>query len=117
VHKLDSRNHLFTEHAYSLETKFAAAVLEKLLETGAENLHDHGLVVTFDSVPINVRNTGSAAQEPIELVLVLQLGKLGLNGLEFNCNSLFRLNVFSFVDLSEGAGADFLHQLPVLADS
>jgi hypothetical protein len=58
VHKLDSRNHLFTEHAHSLETKFAAAVLEKLLETSAENLHDHGLVVTFDSVPINVRNAG-----------------------------------------------------------
>ena len=54
VHVFEAGDHLVSQHAHSLEGQFTTAILEQIFEGVAEEFHDHGLVVTFNSVPLNV---------------------------------------------------------------
>jgi hypothetical protein len=46
--------HLIGEHKHCLEGKFALAVIEQIFKTGAQEVNDHHVVVTFDSKPVNI---------------------------------------------------------------
>jgi len=117
VHELEASDHLLRQHAHSLETKFAIAVLEKILERRAQQLHDHALVVALNTIPVNLRDPSAASKEPVELVFILQLGELSLYWLKLNCHRLLGGHVAPLINLSEGAGADFLNELIVLPNS
>ena len=63
VHVFEAGDHLIGQHAHGLQSELAAAVLEQIFERVAEKLHDHGLVITFNSVPLNIGNTFYAAEK------------------------------------------------------
>ena len=72
----------------SLETEFAVAKVEEVFERGAEKVEDHGVVVTFSAEPSDEGNADTAGESLIDLGLVLELGVLGLDGLELDGNLL-----------------------------
>ena len=49
--------HLISEHQNGLERKLSLAVVEKVLETGYQQVDDHDIVVSFDSEPVNIWNS------------------------------------------------------------
>ena len=63
VHVFEAGDHLISQHAHGLQSELAAAVLEQIFERVAEKLHDHGLVIAFNSVPLNIGNTFYAAEK------------------------------------------------------
>ena len=44
---------LICQQEDSLETKLAVAKVEEILQTGPEEIEDHGVVVTFSAEPAN----------------------------------------------------------------
>lgn len=82
-------NQLAAHHQRRLQRKFPPAIIEKILETGAEELHGHDVVLALGAVPEYVgdpyehsRGTGRtfAADVLHELGLVEQLGVGCLHG-------------------------------------
>ena len=63
VHVLEAGYHLIGQHAHGLQSELTAAVLEQIFERMAKKLHDHSLVVTFNTVPLNLGNTFYAAEK------------------------------------------------------
>lgn len=57
VHEFDASNHLLGEHADRFEREAAVAELKEVLDRGAQQLHDHRLVVALDAVPVDVRDS------------------------------------------------------------
>lgn len=53
VHEFEATNHLICQHQRGLHGKLATTVLEQVFQRLAEQLHDEGLVVSFDAVPID----------------------------------------------------------------
>jgi hypothetical protein len=49
--------HLVCEHEDGLERELAAAASEEIFETAAEQIHDHDVVLAFDTIPTDTRNT------------------------------------------------------------
>lgn len=82
-----------------------------------EELHDHGFVVTFDSVPENVRDARTSAQQPIKLVFVFKLRELRPEWLKFDGTFIVCLNMTALVDLSKSTTSNFLNQLVLSTDS
>jgi len=48
--------HLIGEHKNGFEREFTLAIVEKVLETGPEQVNHHYVVVALDSKPMNVGN-------------------------------------------------------------
>ena len=46
--------HLVCKHQNSFEREFALAVVEKVLETGSEQVNHHHVVVALDTEPVDV---------------------------------------------------------------
>ena len=56
VHELEAADHLLGQHAHGLQSELTTAVLEQIFERMAKKLHDHSLVVSFNTVPVDVRD-------------------------------------------------------------
>jgi hypothetical protein len=74
-----ARYQLVSQEQDSLETEFAVAKVEEVLEGGPEQIKDHGIVVAFGTVPANKRHTDTASEGLVDLGLVLELGMLSLD--------------------------------------
>ena len=74
VHILEAGDHLISQHAHGLQSELTAAVLEQIFERMAEELHDHGLVIAFNSVPLNFGNTFYAAEKKKSVNLIEKFG-------------------------------------------
>lgn len=48
--------HLISEHEYSFDTKFSLAIVEEIFERRTQEIDYHYIIITFNSVPMNVRN-------------------------------------------------------------
>mmetsp|Transcript_17046 Transcript_17046/g.26332 ORF Transcript_17046/g.26332 Transcript_17046/m.26332 type:complete len:339 (-) Transcript_17046:210-1226(-) len=81
VQKLEPLNHLVSKHQGGLNSELALAVVEQILETRPEEVHDHGVVVALYAEPVDGRNSGSSVENFVDLGFVEQLGKLCLDGL------------------------------------
>ena len=61
-HNSDGRtNHLLGDHDYSLDRELPVAVVEQVLQTGAEQIDDQDVVQALLSKVINIRNAGYMA--------------------------------------------------------
>ena len=74
VHVLKAGDHLIGQHAHGLQCELTAAVLEQIFEGMAEELHDHGLVIAFNSVPLNFGNTFYATEKKKSVNLIEKVG-------------------------------------------
>ena len=83
-----------------LERELAVAKVEQVLERRAEQVEDHGVVVAFDAEPAHERDADAAGEGLVDLGLVLELGVLGLDGLELDGDFFARDDVDAEVDVA-----------------
>ena len=83
-----------------LEAELAVAKVEEVLEGGPEEIHDHGIVVALCSKPANKGHADAAGEGLVDLGLVLELGVLGLDGLELDSDLLAGDDVDTEVDVA-----------------
>lgn len=88
----------------SLESEFAIAEVEEVLEGRSEEIDDHRIVVTFGTEPTDERNTNAACEGLVDLGFVFQLGMLGLNGLQLDGYFFTGNNVDTEVNVACGDG-------------
>jgi hypothetical protein len=75
---------LVCEEENGLEAEFAVAKVEEVLERGAEEVENHGIVIALGAEPSYKGNTHAAGEGLVDLGLVLELGMFGLDGLELD---------------------------------
>ena len=76
------------------------AKVEKVLERGTEEIDDHCVVVAFGTEPTNKRDADTTGEGLVDLGLILELGVLGLDGLELDGDLLSGNDVNSEVDIT-----------------
>lgn len=50
-------HHLVSQQQDCFQTEFAGAEVKQVLQTGAQQLHYHYIIVTFSSAPLNGRDS------------------------------------------------------------
>jgi hypothetical protein len=88
VDVLDAADELVGEQEDGLEGEFAVAEVEEILKGGAEEVEDHGVVVTLGAEPSDERNADAASERLVDAGLILELRVLGLDGLKLDGNLL-----------------------------
>ena len=56
VQELESLDHLVRYHERRLDCEFALAEVKRVLQTWTKQVHDHGVVIAFDSEPVDCRD-------------------------------------------------------------
>lgn len=110
---LNARNQLIGEEEDGLQGEFAVAEVEKILETGAEEIEDHGIVVTLGAEPADKGDSNTAGERLVHASFILKLGVLGFDALELDGNFLSRDDVSPEVDVAKRTRSD-LPANPVL---
>ena len=75
---------LIGEEEDGLEGEFTVAEIEEILQTGTEEIDDHGVVIAFDSEPSYERHSDSSGQRLVDFRFVLELRVFSLDGFEFD---------------------------------
>jgi len=88
VNVLDAADELVGEQEDGLEGEFTVAEVEEILEGGAEQVENHGVVVTLGAEPPDEGNTDAASERLVDAGLILELRVLGLDGLKLDGNLL-----------------------------
>jgi hypothetical protein len=86
VDVLDAGDELVGQEQDGLEREFAVAEVEEILERRAQKVQDHGVVVAFCAEPSYKGNADTAGEGFVDTGLVFQLGVLGLDALELDCD-------------------------------
>jgi hypothetical protein len=102
----DPGDELIGKEEDSLQRELAVAKVEEVFQTGAKQVQDHGIVVTFSSKPANEGNPNATSQRFVDASLIFELGMLGLDGFEFDGNLFPRYDVRSKVDVTKASTAD-----------
>jgi hypothetical protein len=100
---LDTRDELIGQEKDGLQGEFSVTEVEEILQTGTEEVENHGIVVTLGTEPANKWNTDTTSQRLVDTGLILQLGMLGLDGLELDSNLLSGDDVGTEIDITERA--------------
>lgn len=101
VDVLDARDELVRQQEDSLERELAVAEVEQILQTGAEEVQHHGVVVTFRSEPTDERDANTTGEGLVDTGLVLELRVLGLDALELDRDLFAGDDVGAQVDITE----------------
>lgn len=93
VDVLDAGDELISEEQDRLQRKLAVAEVEEILEGGAEQIEDHGVIVALGAEPAHERNADTAGKRLVDASLILKLRVLSLDTLKLNSNLLARDDV------------------------
>lgn len=102
----DTGDELVCEEQDSLQRELPVAEVEQILQTGSEEVKNHGIVVTLSSEPANKRDSHTAGQGLVDTGLIFELGVLGLDALELDGDLLAGDDVGAEVDVTEAAASD-----------
>ena len=80
----DAGDKLIGEEKHRLERELAVAEVEQILQAGAEEVEDHGIVVALGAEPADERDTDASGQRLVDTGLIFELGVLGLDALELD---------------------------------
>ena len=105
VDVFDPLDELVGKHEHSVEGELAVAVVEEVLEAGAQQVHDERRVVTFLAHPENLRCTQAILQQLVELGLVQDLRVLRLDLLHLDGNLLLRVLIHAQKHLSKSSAS------------
>jgi hypothetical protein len=103
---LDTRDELIGQEQDGLQRELAVAEVEQVLQTGSEEIKNHGIVVTLCSEPAHEGDTHTAGQRLVDTSLIFELGVLGLDALELDGDLLARDNVGAEIDVTEATASD-----------
>lgn len=93
VDVLDAGDELVGQEENRLQGKLAVAEVEEILEGGAEQVQNHGIVVALGAEPADERDADAASEGLVDAGLIFELGVLGLDALELDGNLLTRDDV------------------------
>mmetsp|Transcript_16937 Transcript_16937/g.33938 ORF Transcript_16937/g.33938 Transcript_16937/m.33938 type:complete len:319 (+) Transcript_16937:608-1564(+) len=113
VHEFDTAEHLLREHKNCLQTEFARAKIEEILQAWPQEIDNHHVVVSLDSIPAHIRKTHAALQDLENFGLIKKLRMLALHAFEFDGHLLGCGNIGAKKDVSKRAAPDLPSQ-PVL---
>jgi hypothetical protein len=105
MHNLDTFQHLIGNHQHSLETEPTPALVELILQTGTQQIHDHEIVRILRPKVMDLGEPGSILELAVHLVLVTELGASGSVLLELD-GDFFPVGAHAEVDVAEGTATD-----------
>ena len=70
---------LISQKEHSLETELAVAEVEQILQTGSEEVNDHGVVVTLSTEPTHEGNADTTGKGLVDTGFIFELGVLGFD--------------------------------------
>jgi hypothetical protein len=114
---LDARNQLVSKKEDCLQRKLSVAEVEKILQTGAKEIQDHGIVVTLGSEPTNEGNTNSTGEGLVDAGFIFKLRVLGLDRLKLDSNLLTGDDVSAEVNITKGTGTDLATDAVFVTDA
>ena len=91
---------LIREEQYGLEAELPVAEVEQVFEGGAQKIDDHGIVVALGTEPTDERHANASSEGLVHLGFILELGMLGLDGLELDGDLLAGDDVDAQVDVA-----------------
>lgn len=106
VDVLNAGDELIGQEQDRLQREFAVAEVEEILQAGAQEIKDHGIVIALSTEPADEGDADTAGQRFVDTSLVLKLRVLGLNALQLDSDFLTRDNVGTQVDIAKRAGSD-----------
>lgn len=101
VNVFDSRNELIGQEKNRLQGKLSVTKVEEILQTGAEKVENHGIIVALGTKPANKRDSNATSKRLVHTSLILQLRVLGLDGLEFDGDLLTGDDIGAQIDITE----------------
>lgn len=114
---LDARNQLVSKKEDSLQRKLSVAEVEKILQTGAKEIQDHGIVVTLGSEPTNEGNTNSTGEGLVDAGFIFKLRVLGLDRLKLDSNLLTGDDVSAEINITKRTGTDLATDAVFVTDA
>lgn len=93
VDVFDPGDELVGQQKNGLQGELAVAEVEEILQTGTEQVDDHGIVVTFGTEPTHKGDTDTTGERLVDTGFIFQLGVFGLDALELDGNFLARDDV------------------------
>jgi len=88
VNVLDAGDELVGQKEDGLQGELAVAEVEEILERGAEEIEDHGVVVTLGAEPADEGDTDTTGKRFVDAGLILELRVLGLDTFELDSDLL-----------------------------
>ncbi len=98
MYVFNALNHLVGKHENSLQGELALAVIKEILQAGTKQIHDHYRIITFNTEPMDLRNTDSIMKDLIQFRFIQQLRMLSLDWFQFYCTLLIVLYIDSFMN-------------------
>lgn len=117
VDVLDTRNQLVGEQENRLERELAVAEVEEILQTGAEEIQNHGVVVTLSAEPADEGDTHTASKGLVDTGLIFELGVLGLDAFQLDGNLFAGDDVGTEVNVTKGTGTDLSTDAVLVTDA
>ena len=114
---LDSRDELVGQQEDGLEGELAVAEVEQIFQAGAEEVKNHGVVVTFCAEPADERNADTTGKRLVDTGLVLELRVFSLDRFEFDSNLFTRDDVGAQVNVTETATTDLSSNAVLVTDT
>ena len=106
VDVLDTRDGLVGQGQDGLQRELAVAGLEQVLQAGSEEIETHDVVFTPGSEPVCAGDSDTAGQRLVDTGLIIELGVLGLDGLELDGDLLAGDDVGAEMDVAATAAAN-----------
>lgn len=118
---LESLNDLDSNHNNSFEVELFIAFLEKLLQRGSQQVHNHDVVTIELTVVVKSWESDGSwvkliSQVCEELGLILKLRVFASEGLHFDSDCLFGFEVDCQMNFSEWTRINFVIELESIAD-
>lgn len=101
VDVLDTGDELIGQEKNGLQGELAVAKVEEILQTGSQEIQNHGIVITLGSEPADKRNTDTSSKGFVDAGFILELWVLGLDALELDGNLFTGDDVGSEIDITE----------------
>jgi hypothetical protein len=117
VDVLDAGDELVGQKQDGLQRELAVAEVEQVLQTGAEQVENHGIIVALSTEPADERDADASGERLVDTGLILELGVLGLDALELDGNFLTGDDVGSEVDITEGATTNLAADAVFITDA
>jgi hypothetical protein len=107
VNVLNTGDELIGEEKNGLQGELAIAEVKEILQTGPEEIQNHGIVVALGTEPANEGDSDSTSQGLVDTSLIFELGVLSLDRLKLDGNLFARDDVGAEIDITETSTSDF----------
>lgn len=88
VDALQAGDKLVREEQHRLERELALTKDEELIQTGTNDVEDHGVVYTVGAIPADNGNADTAAEGSVDASLIFKLGPFDFNVFKLDGNLL-----------------------------